>query len=341
MAAASGLSDAGLPDPCFATLLQRVERDLLAGVASAPGFTLCCEPSEELLRYCRDLLAGGKSGNSVKDWRCVMNKRIGLSYKEKRQELVWLDDKLEQVERTMALLKGERHLPLRGHARKGDATGLEKLCKMLVKSSEPLVVKPRHGSNSKHVFLWPRPQEVDASSLEDSVLKASESHDKSWDKESWNQNAVPKGVVLQPMYAPLLDFLHENRSGKAPSDHSAFERGVCPKFMRPLELKIQVLFGEVVGAQLYCCNIRRFRMLCGQNTHPQYLWVARDGSIHLWDQTAEGFQTRHAKEPEDLPVELVHLLREILAEHWQRLRADSEEIATLAGLDEIRVDCQL
>eukprot|EP00439_Symbiodinium_sp_Y106_P052258 s1248_g7.t1 len=61
--------------------------DLLAGVASAPGFPLCCEPSEELLRYCRDLLAGGKSGNSVKDWRCVMNKRIGLSYKEKRQEL--------------------------------------------------------------------------------------------------------------------------------------------------------------------------------------------------------------------------------------------------------------
>ncbi|OLP92899.1 hypothetical protein AK812_SmicGene25256 [Symbiodinium microadriaticum] len=281
MAAASG-SDAGLPGPSFATLLQRVERDLLAGVASAPGFTVCCEPSEELLRYCRDLLAGGKSGNSVKDWRCVMNKRIGLSYKEKRQELVWLDDKLEQVERTMALLKGERHLPLLGHARKGDATGLEKLSKMLVKSSEPMVVKPRHGSNSKHVFLWPRPQEVDANSLEDSVLKASESHDKSWDKESWNQNAVP-----------FLDLV------------------LADVMSRPKMWK---------------------------NTHPQYLWVARDGSIHLWDQTAEGFQTRHAKEPEDLPVELVHLLREILAEHWQRLRADSEQIATLAGLDEIRVD---
>eukprot|EP00439_Symbiodinium_sp_Y106_P049772 s1248_g6.t1 len=163
-----------------------------------------------------------------------------------------------------ALLKGERHLPLRGYALKGDVAGLEKLSKMLAKSSEPMVVKPRHGSNSKHVFLWPRPQEVDASSLEDSVLKASESHDKSWDKA--------RSVVLQPLYAPLLDFLDGKRSDETPTDHSAFERGVCPKFMRPLELKIQVLFGEVVGAQL--------------NTHPQYLWVARDGSIHLWDQTA-------------------------------------------------------
>ncbi|CAE7525187.1 unnamed protein product [Symbiodinium natans] len=253
-----------------------------------------------------------------------MNKRIGLSYKEKRQELVWLDDKLEQVGRTEALLKGERHLPLLGHARKGDAVGLEKLAQKLAVSSEPLVVKPRHGSNSKHVFLWPRPQEVDAKELEESVLKASESHDKSWDKESWNQNAVPKGVVLQPMYSPLAEFLHGYPCDEMERSRHAFERGVCPKFLRPLELKVQTLFGEVVGAQL--------------NTHPQYLWVARDGSVHVWDQMAEGFQTRHAKEPEELPKELALFLRDILQEHWQRLRSDSEMLARSAGLDEIRVD---
>ncbi|CAE7490609.1 unnamed protein product, partial [Symbiodinium pilosum] len=324
MAVATGNNAPGLPQPVFESLLQRIEGDLLAAIKAAPGYSLLYEPSEELLRYCRDLLAGGKSGNSVKDWRCVMNKRIALSYKEKPQELVWLDDKLEQVDRTSALLKGERHLPLLGHTDKGDAVGLKKLSQKLRACSQPVVVKPRHGSNSKHVFLWPKPQEVDATALEESVLKASESHDKSWGKESWNQNAVPKGVLLQPMYASLAEFLHGAQGGEAQADHHAFERGVCPKYLRPLELKVQVLFGEVVGAQL--------------NTHPQYLWVARDGSLHLWDQTAEGFQTRHAKEPEELPQELVNPLRETLQEHWQRLRCDSEQLAKLAGLDEIRVD---
>lgn len=38
-----------------------------------------------------------EQGKSTKDWRCIMNKRIGLSYRSCSFGLVWLDDKLEQV----------------------------------------------------------------------------------------------------------------------------------------------------------------------------------------------------------------------------------------------------
>lgn len=316
-----------LPALSFDAMLNLIESDMLLGVRAAQGYRInpACEPSPAMIEYFHAVLSGGSTGKSVKDWRCVMNKRIGISYKERRTALVWLDDKLEQVSITASFFNGrELHLPIYAHAAKGDVGAVDDLCDVVRKraaTGEPLVVKPRHGSNSKHVFLWARPQEVGEDVIVDSVGLALNSYDKSWDKESWNQNAVPKGAVLQPLYAPLSDFM----DGEGPvADPTAFSRGVCPKYLRPLELKVQVLFGEVVGGQL--------------NTHPQFLWVSREGEVHIWDQTAEGFLTRHDRLPEEMPPDLVLVLRRALHEHWQVVRRDSESLARAAGVDELRVD---
>ena len=55
----------------------------------------------------------------------------------------------------------------------------------------------------------------------ESVDLALDGDDPSWKKESWNQNAVPRGALLQPLYTLMADF--------AP--------GVRKKLMKPLELK--------------------------------------------------------------------------------------------------------
>lgn len=318
----------GLPLPAFESLLAIVEADIACGVRAAQNYKLhtACEPTQAVTKYLNDVLSGGASGSAVKDWRCVMNKRIGMSYKERRDALVWLDDKLEQVAKTASCFEGrELHLPIYAYGDQADEEAIQRVCDDVCKRAavgEAIVVKPRHGSNSKEVALWPQPQDVSTEVLTDSVRRAARSHDKSWDKESWNQNAVPKGVVVQPMYAPLSRFLEEPTLAEA--DPNAFSRGVCHKFLRPMELKVQVLFGEVVGGQL--------------NTHPQYLWVCRAGHLHVWDQSAEGFVTRHAREPEEMPPGLVELLQQTLREHWHTVRGDSERLARAAGLDELRID---
>ena len=127
-------------------------------------------------------------------------------------------------------------------------------------------------------------------------------------QESWNQNAVPKGAVLQPLYALMSDFLQMDPE--------------MPKLKKPLELKVQVLFGEVVGACL--------------NTHPMFLWVTRDGAVIQWDPATPGLLKKGHGFWEDLPGAILQLLLRCLAEHWHSLRRDSEQLAV--GLDELRVD---
>ena len=104
-----------------------------------------------------------------------------------------------------------------------------------------------------------------AQANEEAILESIEAalcaEDPSWRRESWNQNAVTKGAVLQPLYALMADVLETGEKD-------------LTKLQKPLELKVQVLFGEVVGACL--------------NSHPMYLWVTRDGEVIQWDPKTIG-----------------------------------------------------
>ncbi|CAK0805425.1 unnamed protein product, partial [Prorocentrum cordatum] len=116
---------------------------------------------------------------------------IQHSWMVKDPDLVWLDDKHEQVGRAAALLGGrEVHMPTLAHAAAGDEAALAAL-KAAVRErrarNEPIVVKPRHGSNSKHVSLWPAPLDAGEAEVLASADSAMESWDDSWDRESWNQ----------------------------------------------------------------------------------------------------------------------------------------------------------
>lgn len=313
-----------LLDTGFAEVLALIESDGRFGVCAARGFRLhpACEPQSELLDYLETVFSGGR-----RDWRCVMNKRIGISYKEKNPALVWLDDKVKQVAQTAAMLDGqERHLPIYAHASLGPSApaeleALREIVRGKVAAGQALVVKPRHGSNSRHVSVWQSPQESDEAEIFACVEQAMDSWDRSWKKESWNQNAVPKGVLLQPMYASMRSFFP---AGQSPDEGIAAAEYASPRLSKPLELKIQVLFGEVLGACL--------------NTHPQFLWVSREGAVHLWDQSHPGFLARHAGAKEPLHEIVVDVLRRELRDHWPSIRRDSEELARAIGLDELRVD---
>lgn len=138
-----------------------------------------------------------------------------------------------------------------------------------------------------------------------SIDAAMAAEDPSWRSESWNQNAVPKGAVLQPLYALMSDFLddkddfnHFLQNDERHEEHDEHDehhqlRGRVPvpllrKLLRkPLELKVQVLFGEVVGACL--------------NTHPMYLWVTRDGGVIPWDPATPGLLKKGHGLWQDLP----------------------------------------
>ncbi|CAK9062025.1 unnamed protein product [Durusdinium trenchii] len=280
------------------------------------GYALCgaCEATEELLELCERVSAPDCRDDT---WDAVMYHRIGLSWKTRRPELIWLDDKVVQVQRVAELLDGEPlHLPLLAHAH--DAPSLLEMQRIVLehaKDNEPLVVKPRHGANSCFVFLWPSPKEVNVEEIFQSVEAAMAGEDRSWEKECWQLSQVPKGAVLQPMYQIAVD----RGSAGGPRSRAA-----------PMELKVQVLFGRVVGATL--------------NTHPQPLWVARTGVIQLWD--AEDLVQRGQVRCKSLdrcygrklPEQLLEQLQEALASDWLFIRDTSERLCRAAGLDELRVD---
>ena len=118
---------------------------------------------------------------------------------------------------------------------------------------------------------------------------------------------VPAGGVLQPLYKLMSDFTSEAE--------------ISAKLHKPLELKVQVLFGEVVGACL--------------NTHPMYLWVTRDGNVIQWDPRTVGLLKKGHGLWEELPKSILQLLLRCLGD-WRLIKADSEAVAK--GLDELRVD---
>eukprot|EP00439_Symbiodinium_sp_Y106_P075353 s236_g14.t3 len=314
-------NEAMLPDTCgaagkllqlvYADLLLSMEQDFSRAARAAVHMELhvACEPVPDLVDYLHEVLEPGR-GKNFKDWRCIMNKRIGLSYKAKNQGLVWLDDKVLQVAMTSDVLGDERHLPILSHGeqtREGRQV-LHEAAMREVELNTPLVIKPRHGSNSKFVSMFPSPMEDGLEAVLESVDLALDGDDPSWKKESWNQNAVPRGALLQPLYTLMADF--------AP--------GVRKKLMKPLELKVQVLFGVVVGGCL--------------NSHPMALWVSSRGAVQLWDPNLPGLLKKGHGFWEPLPDEALEVLLRSLSESWEAIRRDSELLAQRVGLDELRVD---
>eukprot|EP00927_Polykrikos_kofoidii_P026174 TRINITY_DN23356_c0_g1_i1.p1 TRINITY_DN23356_c0_g1~~TRINITY_DN23356_c0_g1_i1.p1 ORF type:complete len:409 (-),score=29.86 TRINITY_DN23356_c0_g1_i1:60-1286(-) len=321
-----------LLDLDFDGAMLMIKSDICAGVRRALGYRMheACEPCEKMIADCRTVLTSQPS----KDWRWVMNRRIGRSWKARNPALVWLDDKVAQLERTAEHCGRELHLPIYAHATAGDMVAeaeLRAAVRERCLQGESIVVKPRHGSNSEHVYLWPDPQAAGESTVVASVDAALTAWHESWKRESWNQNAVTKGAILQPLYSPMVAEAADLPAGMAEEaniDASLGRRSSACK-CRPLELKVMVLFGEVVGGTL--------------NTHSQTLWVARDGGVQLWDITAMRvwMKQRHldrASRSLNLPGIVLETLRKALSDHWHFIRAHSERLGRSVGLDEIRVD---
>ena len=302
----------------YAEAIQQIEHDLLRAIDAAAGYTLlaACELPADLIDLCLEVSQPGCRDDT---WDAVMYKRISSSWRHRRPELIWLDDKLEQVGRVAELLGGSAvHLPVLAHALTGQREQEDALRQVLLEcaeSGEAFVVKPRHGANSCFVSLWPKPQETDHAQILQSLEEALHAEDRSWEKECWQLSQVPRGAILQPLYSILV-----------PKKTDAGPRGRDA----PMELKVQVLFGNVVGATL--------------NTHPAPLWVASTGVIQIWefkDLVARG-QVRcksldrcYGRHP---PSELLSRLQEVLASSWLHIRDSSERICCAAGLDELRVD---
>ena len=319
-------SPGALCDRSLQELVGLIESDVSCGVRAACSFPLCaaCEPEGELLHYLEKVLSSRK----LQDWKCLMQVRIGISYKVQCPDLIWLDDKVRQVDLTAAHVGRQLHMPIYAHAAADDTASQEALraeIRRRVHEDLPIVVKPRHGSNSKHVHIWPRPKVVGEAVALEAAEAALTAWHFSWKKESWNQNAVPKGALVQPMYAPILALIdaHAQLEGNE-NRRTGDDEEVIPRLLQPLELKTQVLFGEVVGAFL--------------NTYAHFLWVSREGVIHFWNAAAPGLLRKKHGHTEPLPSAALQVLQIWLARHWLTIRADSERLAHGAGLDEIRVD---
>merc|ERR1712232_463004 len=88
--------------------------------------------------------------------------------------------------------------------------------------------------------------------------------------------------------------------------------------------------GEVVGGTL--------------NTHPQVLWVTRDGAVQVWqlsDLQARGHVRCHKLDRrfgQCLPDGILELLCSVLRRDWWHIRSSSERLSRTAQLDGLRVD---
>eukprot|EP00928_Gymnodinium_smaydae_P080526 TRINITY_DN64203_c0_g1_i1.p1 TRINITY_DN64203_c0_g1~~TRINITY_DN64203_c0_g1_i1.p1 ORF type:complete len:398 (+),score=97.32 TRINITY_DN64203_c0_g1_i1:31-1224(+) len=313
-AASDGSATATAAAGSFSSEMARLCTDVAALIEASPPYALqdACRPSERLRAQLR-AVADGTAPRRDSDWHGVASLRIGDSWRSREAALIWLDDKVAQVEMTRELCGEQLHLPLLAHARAGDAVALESAvaaARTEVRAGRPLAVKPRHGANAASVFLWTEPLPGDAEdAVAASVEVAARAEHHSWAKENWQLSQVPRGVVVQPLYRPSV------RAHR------------CENLeLRPLELRVLVPFGVVIGATL--------------TAFPFELWVTRDGIIQLWDSAdlrAAGVRASQ-KHGRRLGADALELLREALARDWPRICSLSERLVRAAGLDELRVD---
>ena len=212
--------------------------------------------------------------------------------------------------------------------------------KRCVASNEPLAIKPRHGANGHAIALFPTPGETGLDALL-SACEAALEVDNTRLGENWQLAQVPRGVVVQPLYCGF------GRSASVSSE-AALAR---PSWQgqAPLELKVQTMFGVVIGATLH--------------THPWQFWVlggcdkhegGGGGALHAWREVelepvhkdGKPNTSKRLRPPRkwrklhgaELPPAAVSRLCAVLRRDWRSIAALSSRLATRAGLDELRVD---
>ncbi|CAK0837197.1 unnamed protein product [Prorocentrum cordatum] len=195
----------------------------------------------------------------------------------------------------------QMHLPLFAHAPVEDAgaeTALVDATHERLLRGEALVVKPRHGANSRHVFMWTEPM-ADRSVIAEGVRAALTGHDESWARECWQLSQVPKGALLQPLYAITVPLRPD----------------AGPKVVGgTLNTHPQLLWVTRAG--------------CVQ------LWDLPD----LQERGHNRCRQLERLYGRALPQEVLCLLRQVLRRDWQMIRGTSEKVTRSAGLDELRVD---
>jgi hypothetical protein len=95
--------------------------------------------------------------------------------------------------------------------------------------------------------------------------------------EPWQILQAPRGVLLQPAYC----------SGCELTD------AAVPRKTAPLELKLHVFFGVVLGGTLH--------------THPWNVWIDHTGCVHIFERAARkvGTRTRTRTQRHTLHVALI------------------------------------
>ena len=251
---------AGLSD---AAALSLVQSQLAAAVAAAPAFSLspACElpPRSDLRRAAMadsgpdsvwpDGSRGGKACQDGWEWDWITRSRIRMSYatssSDRSQELVWVWDKVAQTAEAARLLEraqGGRftHMPvlasLARAALEPESVSSETAAVLhgIVEANEPVVIKPRHGANSHAIALFTSPSDAGAEQLL-AACRAAAAVDSARLGEPFQLTRVPPGAIIVPMYAG------------APGQEAGNGRWAGAA---PLELKVQTLFGVVVGATI-------------------------------------------------------------------------------------------
>eukprot|EP00746_Dinoflagellata_sp_MGD_P129737 gnl/MRDRNA2_/MRDRNA2_63843_c0_seq1.p1 gnl/MRDRNA2_/MRDRNA2_63843_c0~~gnl/MRDRNA2_/MRDRNA2_63843_c0_seq1.p1 ORF type:complete len:313 (+),score=57.89 gnl/MRDRNA2_/MRDRNA2_63843_c0_seq1:36-974(+) len=244
----------------FSDAATEISKEIYDAVENHPAYQVnaACLPSPKLRSKLREIVdgvipcatleAGGQnSWNPKRDvsYHGIQLVRITDTWTSQHSGTVWMDDKVVQVERSTELCGTQKHLPILAHAVAGDDVGISALKSVVcqcIAENMPIVVKPRHGANSAHVYIWPNPEEVGEEQILASVDVALNTFDKTWEKENWQLGQVPRGVLVQPMYSSMVPTENlSSCSGRA--------LGIAG-FHKALELSVHVIFGAVVGGAL-------------------------------------------------------------------------------------------
>ncbi len=230
-------------------------------------------------------------------WSQLTKWRIRRSFNQRSHELCWLFDKVAQPGAVKELVGLGLHVPtiawaLLDASFAGDCAGIgaggeaarlvgeeafEAALRQQVQRNEGCVLKPINGAGGQHVAVWTasqlaacagdKPMEAPhggaagatqncrqaARLLADARDIAKRRADLS---EPWQILQSPLGVILQPLYS----------SGCTLSDDDV------PGNSAPLELKLHVFFGVVLGGTLH--------------THPWNYWIDHCGCVHVLERAA-------------------------------------------------------
>jgi hypothetical protein len=334
--------------------LEALERAVHSALSSAASFSLCrachidvdtvaglgCDPGcwpPRPVPGVTPMFSQQRSWNALTKWR------IRRSFCRKDRELLWLFDKVDQPRAVRHLAGEQLHLPTlvsaslasnatsecNGGGARLDTVELRAVLERRVARGEACVLKPINGAGGQHVKVWrPRPptgtpqqasadaddgEAPDLSALAqaaavDELVEAAQSIAQCGADlgEPWQILQTPRGVIVQPLY----------QCGVAITDDLA-----APGRASPLELKLHVLFGVVLGGTLH--------------THPWNLWVCgQTGRIHMLSResrkgAARAWPKSYGRELS--AAALSRLCGVLSGPNWDLILAHSTRIAAESG----------